>query len=99
MFSSDVASRNVTSALIAPAGTLPPSDRNVNRRADERLDPPTPSRLRRASGRPRADRNVTVADARLLELPPRRAENSYWAATAAGVPLRPGNATCCVRGA
>ena len=89
MFFSDVASRNVTSAPTAPAGTRPRSDRSDRRRADDRPGPPTPRRSRRPSRRPCAERNVTLADARLLELPPRRAENSYRAPAAVGAPPAP----------
>ena len=94
---SDVASRNVTSALTAPAGTRPRTDRRERPFADDRRGPPTPGRARRPSRRPCAERNVTLADARLLELPPRRAENSYRAPAAVGAPFRPCKPTRCVR--
>jgi hypothetical protein len=51
MFCSDVASRNVTSASTAPAGTVPPSARSVRRRADDRPRP-TDTRQIAATERP-----------------------------------------------
>src|ERR1700729_2513723 len=99
MFFSDVASRSVTSAPTAPTGTRPRSDRSDRRRADDRPGPPTPRRSRRPSRRPCAETNVTLVDARLLELPPRRAENAYLAPAAVGAPASPCSGTRCVSSA